>query len=222
MIDITQLLAKEYNINVLNFNLWFRPKFDDHKLIKQFPKDALKTYPHTLTSDKYILENFYTNEYYLLNEIILDTNAGKSYYIVDIYSWQSKKQILTFVTNKYINQDKTKELEYIYFLTIDKLVRIKNTNRFITNLDSISLYYVFNIPFIHYEEENYRAVVYSIFDSKHIKFPYRLYYCKYVLRLFNNNIDTRMLVNPFNFTLYMQIHYNSSYDILCIPSKLLI
>jgi hypothetical protein len=206
----------------LNFDLWFRPIIDDEKLIKQFPEDVLKKYPHTRYSDKYVLENFYTNEYYLVNKIKLDTDTEKSYYIYNMYSYQTKKQILTFVSDKYINQDETKEIEYIYFLTNDKLVRIKNTNRFITNLESISLYYALNIPFIHYEEENYRAVVYSIFDSKHIKLPYKLYFCKYVLRLFNSNIDTRMLVNPFNFTLYMQIQYNSSYDILCIPSKLLI
>jgi hypothetical protein len=221
MLSIAQLIAKEYNINVLNFDLWFRPKFDDSELIKQFPKDVLKKYPHTLTSDKYLLENFYTDEYYLLNEVILDTDAVKSYYIIDIYSYQSKTQILSFASSKYINQDKTKELDYIYFLTNDKLVRIKNTNRFITNLKSFSLYYVSSIPFIYRKGRKYKTIAYSLFDSKHIRLPYEIHPCKYMLRMYNKNISKiRIIANPFNLKLYMQIY--SSYDIYCIPTKLLI
>jgi hypothetical protein len=221
MLSIAQLIAKEYNINVLNFDLWFRPIIDDEKLIKQFPEDILKEYPHTRYSDKYVLKNFYTNEYYFVYKIKLDTDTKKSYYIYNIYSYQTKKQILTFVSDKYINQDETKHLDYIYFLTNDKLVRIKNTNRFITNLKSFRLYYVSSIPFIYRKGRKYETIAYSLFDSKHVKLPYETYSCKYVLRMYNkNNSKIRIIVNPFNLKLYMQIH--SSYDIYCIPSKLLI
>jgi hypothetical protein len=224
MLNILEPIAKELNANVLNFNLWFMRKVDDY-LISKFPNSILKEYPNAFYMRDYIVENFYTNEYYLLRETkINETAKVDSYYIFDIYSLKSEKRILSFVSDKYSNHPSVEPLDYIYFLTNNKLLRVKNKNRFIKRLQPVLFYYIASIPFVYHI--GYKILAYSLFNSKHAKLPCRTessytYYCKPVLGVHNPDIKTSILVNPFDLTLYLHC-YNNDYSKICKPLNVLI
>ncbi len=225
MQNILEPIAKELNVNVLNFNLWFRCKVDEN-LINKFPKFILKEHANAFYTRDYIVENFYTNEYYLLRETAINTTLDENrYYIFDIYSLKSKKHILSFVSKKYFNHPNVEPLNYIYFLTNDKLVRVKNKNRFMKRLQSFLFYYIASIPFVYHI--GHRILAYSLFDSKHAKLPCRTdssytYYCNHVLGVHNPDIKTSTLVNPFDFNLYLQCYNNNYSSEICKPLNVLI
>jgi hypothetical protein len=237
MIDITQLLAKEYNINVLNFDLWFMFYYDKQKYTEQdLPEHVIKKYEHIYFIETYTIYNFYTDEHYLLRKLAIDTNVKEKYYIIDIHSFDSKKHILSFVTNidvyaKFvtalcITQKINKYAPYIYFLVADKLVRFENTNPFTTSISKFKLHFATNIPFIYYEGKKNKYLVYSIFNSKYVELPFRLYHCKNKsnnLLTYNSNNRTYVQMNPFNFNMYLQYYNRNNYSpAKCIPLNVLI
>jgi hypothetical protein len=225
MLNILEPIAKELNANVLNFNLWIRRKVDDY-LIGKFPNSILKDYENAFYIRDYVIENFYTNEYYLLRETkINETAKVDSYYIFDIYSLKSKKRILSFVSKNYFNHPCVEPLDYIYFLTNDKLVRIKNKNRFMKRLQPFLFYYIASIPFIYHI--GHKILAYSLFNSNHVKLPCRsefsyAYYCKHVLGLHNLDANASTLVNPFDLNLYLQCYNNNYSSEICKPLNALI
>ena len=237
MIDITQLLAKEYNINVLKFDLWFMYYYNKQKRCnKVLSEHVLKNYEHICNIYTFTIYNFYTDEHYLLRELTIDTNIRDKYYINDVYSYDSEKYILSFITNNAINmeyktalfitQKVNKYAPYIYFLVAEKLVRFKNTNPFITSLTNFKLYFAANIPFIYYEGKKNKYLVYRLFSSKYIELPFRLYHCKNKsnnLLTYNSNNRTYVQLNPFNFNMYLQYYDRNNYSpAKCIPLNVLI
>jgi hypothetical protein len=225
MQNILEPIAKKLNANILNFNLWFTCTVDDY-LISKFPKSILKEYVNTFYTRDYIVENFYTNEYYLLRETKINETAKMDrYYIFDIYSLKSEKRILSFVSDKYFNHCSVEPLDYIYFLVNDKLVKVKNKNRFMKKLQYFLFYYITSIPFVYHI--GHRILAYSLFDSKHVKLPDRsefsyAYYCKYVLGVNNLDASASTLVNPFNLNLYLQCYNDDYTSKICKPLNVLI
>jgi hypothetical protein len=225
MLNILKPIAKELNANVLNFNLWFRRKVDDY-LIGKFPKSILKEYPNAFYKRDYVVENFYTNEYYLLRETAINTTLDENrYYIFDIYSLKSKKRILSFVSKNYFNHSSVEPLDYIYLLTNDELVRVRNKNRYMKRLQLFLFYYITSIPFVYHI--GHRVLAYSLFNSNHVKLPCKsessyAYYCKYVLGLYNSDTNTSTLVNPFDLNLYLQCYTITNDSEICKSLNVLI